>query len=217
MKAFRLILICAISAMPIAVSAQEKEVFIPKGSVSAGIQAAYASLNSNNSDFMLLLNEINAAGHAFYAAPGVEFSYRDNRAVGLRLNYVSGNLAMDNADAAVRSVGGAVFHRNYFALDRKNRLAAFVEFSASLTGRRADFVKTGENTSSLKAGLTFSPGLMYFVMNNVSISFSIGMAGLSYNSAKCYSGGVETGHSHRFGADFGLDLLGSGFGISFYF
>lgn len=217
MRAGRLILIIAVSVLPLTVSAQQKEIFMPAGTFSVGIQAAYAGLNSDNSDILLLLDQVNAKGSAFYAAPQAEFSYRDNRTLGVRMNYCSASLSADQIGAGMRRIGGAVFHRNYFALDRKNRLAAFAEFSASLTGGRTQFGNENEYSSSLRARLSFSPGLTYFVMNNVSVSLSIGLAGLSYNSVKCYSDGVETGYRHKFGADFGLDLLGSGFGISFWF
>lgn len=236
MRILRLIPLAVAVTLCLSAAAQDDpqpSAFIPGGSFSAGAQIAYAQLDSDNSEIFLLVNPVTARGSATLVAPFAEYSYRDDRSIGLRLSYLGASARLDDLtldllneglqfsvsdmSARLNSFGGALYHRNYFGIDRRNRLAAFAEFALSLSGGRSDFGSDGEYSSSFKAGLSFSPGLMFFIMNNVAASCSVSMGGLSYNSVKCYSDGTGTGHRSKFGSRFGLDLLGINFGVSFHF
>ncbi|MCQ2176919.1 MAG: hypothetical protein MJY41_03145 [Bacteroidales bacterium] len=222
-----------ILAMAFCAGAQERTAFIHKGSIEIGAQVAHTSLESDNSDILLLLNPLTIGSKATLIAPFAQIAYRDNKAIGARLSIFDAFLEMDNltldllnddmqfdleaVTAAMSTFGGSVFHRSYYGLDSKNRLAAFTEFSLSLTGGQSDFGKNGDFSKSLKAKLSFSPGLIFFVMNNVAASFSLSMANISYNSIRCYSDGAENGKRARFGSKLGPDITGVNFGVSVFF
>ena len=220
-------------AAGIAAAAQELPSFIRKGSISIGAQLAHTSIDSDNSDILMLLNPLSVNGKATLFAPVAQISYKDNKALGIRACFFDVNLDLENLTidllnddmqfdlesltAAMSTFGGSVFHRSYYNLDAKNRLAAYTEFALSLTGGQSDMGINGEFTKSLKAKVSFSPGIIFFVMNNVATSFSLSMANISYNSVKCYSDGKESGQRSKFGSKLGPDITGVNFGISVYF
>lgn len=222
-----------LSAAAFLASAQENTAFIRKGSIAVGAQMAHANFESDNSDILLLLNPLTVGSRATLIAPFAQIAYRDNKTLGARLNFFDACLEMDNLtldllnddmqfdidaiSASMSTFGGAIFHRTYYRLEEKNRLAAFTEYSLALTGGQSDFGKQGGFSKSLKAKLSFSPGLMFFVMNNVAASFSLSMANISYNSVKCYSNGAVNGTRARFGSKLGPDITGINFGISVFF
>lgn len=233
MRIDRLIPLLAAMTLCLTLAAQnEPSTFIPAKNISAGAQFAYTDLNTDNTELYLLIHPVSAKGQATLIAPFVEYAYRDDRALGLRFSYLNAcaqldhltldllndglQLSLSDMSAHICSYGGTLYHRNYFGLDRRNLLAAFAEVGLNLTGDRSDFGDGSAYSSSFKAGLTFSPGLIFFVMDHVAASCSVSMGGVSYRSVKCYSNGVETGHRAKFGSRFGLDLLGINFGISFY-
>ncbi len=217
----------------LSVAAQnEPSAFISAKNLSVGAQFAHADLNSDNTELFLLINPVSAKGQATLIAPSVEYAYQDDRALGLRFSYLHACAQLDqltlnllndglqfslpDMNAHISTYGGTLYHRNYFGLDRRNLLAAYAEVGLNLTGGRSDFGDGSAYSTSFKAGLTFSPGLIFFVMDNVAASCSVSMGGMSYRSVRCYSDGRETGHRAKFGSRFGLDLLGINFGISFY-
>lgn len=206
--------------------------FIPAHSKAAGAQFAHVSFDSRDSELLLLLNPMTASGSASVVAPFVEYAYSDDKSFGLRVNWFSANallddltldllneglqFSVDNIEGGMRTLGGSVFHRKYFGLDDKNRLAAFTEVALTLSRGRSSFGFADTFTNTLKANIAFSPGLMFFVMNNVSASCSLSMANVSFNSVKCFSDGEMVGEREKFGSHFGLDVMGINFGISFY-
>lgn len=203
--------------------AQEGRLIVPQGDYSMGLQFAVANFNSENSELLLLLNPIDASGRATLVAPFAEYSYRDNRSIGARLSFFSGNavinelgldmlndgLSFDLSDIklGMSSFGISIFHRNYLGLDERGRAGLFAEFALGYTGGT-----TGDSKST-KLELNFSPGFVFFLMDNVSVSCSLSMAGLNYTSVKTSDGGSRS----KFGVRAGVDLLGLNFGVSFHF
>ena len=68
---------------------------IPKGEWQLGMQVSHVSISSNNSEYMLLLNNIDANGSITKISPFLAYSYRNNRSIGLRMQYstASGRVA----------------------------------------------------------------------------------------------------------------------------
>lgn len=234
MKRIFALLFCI--ALGAAANARDARVMVPKGDFSMGAQFAHMRLNSDNSEIMLLLNPINAEGKISQVAPFFEYCYRDDCSFGSRLQYVSADavldkltldllndgLSFDVSDLSTRkrSFGLCVFHRNYFALDERSRVAVISEVSLAYTGGRTDFDITqpgADYSTSRKLNFAFSPGLVYYVMNNVSAMFTLSMANVSYNTVKCYTDGAETGTRAKFAGRFGVDLTGMNFGVAFHF
>lgn len=212
-------------------SAQEPKLIIPKGEWQFGAQMAHASYKSDNSEILMLINPLNANVSAGMFSPFLSYAYRDNRTVGMRLNYFEANIAVDDLTldllndglsfdvsdltGGTRTWSAALYHRNYFGLDDRGRFGVICEFALSYGGTHSNFASQPDSyTLANKAKLSFSPGFVVFVMNNVSTSLTVGMADVYYNNVSCYREGELTGTRHKLGTRFGLDLLGINMGIS---
>ncbi|MBQ6082255.1 MAG: hypothetical protein IJK91_07225 [Bacteroidales bacterium] len=237
MKRVRIIIAAAVMLLcPLLSRAQERPTFIPKGEFAVGIQFGTLDLNSDNSGIMLVLNPITAKGRVSMIAPFVEYAYKNDRVAGARISYTSGNASVDNitidllnegmafdfsdVSAGITMLSATLFHRNYFALDPKSRVAVVAEFALSGGRGHSEFNTGGEamtRADYLNAKLSFSPGLSFFVMNNISITATLSMANLSYNRVECFNNNEPTGSRDKFGANVGLDLLGTWFGVAFHF
>ena len=221
---------------PLLAQAQERPAFIAKGNLSAGIQFGTLDLNSDNSSILLVLNPISAKGRVSMIAPFAEYAYKADRGAGARISYTSGNAAVDNitidllneglafdlnaVSAGITMLDAAVYHRNYYALDPKSRVAVITEFALSGGRGHSEFNTGGEamtRADYLSAKLSFSPGLSFFIMNNISISGIVSMANISYNRVECFNNNERTGSRDKFGAKVGIDLLGVWFGAAFHF
>jgi len=237
MKRFKLTVIASLMLIcPLFARAQERNTFIPEGNFAVGIQFGTLDLNSDNSGILLVINPITAKGRVSMIAPFVEYAYKDDRGAGARISYTSGNASVNNitmdllnegmafdlkdVSAGITLLDATVFHRNYFALDPKSRVAVVTEFALSAGRGHSEFNTGGEamtRADYLNAKLSFSPGLSFFIMNNISITATVSMASLSYNKVDCFNDNEKTGSRDKFGADVGIDILGLWFGAAFHF
>ena len=214
----------------------ERPVFIPKGNYSAGAQLASLNFDSDNSDYMLLLNPINAKARITTIAPFVEYGYAPDQTAGVRLAYTYGNAVVDkvtvdllndgmqydftDVDTEMTTLGAVLYHRTYYGIDRKRRLGLILEESLTLTKGKTDF--SSENSgvtksNSFKVKAAFSPGMTFFVLNNVSIMCTISIANVNYTKVACYEEGERIGDRQKFAARVGLDILGLWFGTAYHF
>lgn len=235
MKHFRTIIIALAMAFA-AVPAEAQTMMVPKGDFSVGAQFAHFKLNSDNSELMLLINPISAQGRISTIAPFFEYAYGNDRSFGARLNYIAADAILDSItldllseglsfdisdlNTHMRSFGASVFHRNYFALDNRSRIGVIAEESLSFTSGRTDYdyASPGQNYAvSRKLNFAFSPGIVFYVMNNVSAFVTVSMANASYNTVRCFTDGAQSGDRAKFAARFGVDLTGINFGVAFHF
>ena len=219
-----------------AASAQERNVFLRKGDRSFGAQFATLDLDSDNIEYMLVFNPITAKGRISTLAPFIEYAYRNDRTAGVRIGYTSGNAAVDNitldllnegmvfdmsgVNAGLKTLDAAVFHRNYFALDRSSRVALVTEVALSASRGSTEFTSEDAGltrANSFNTKLSFSPGVVFFIMNNISVTGTVSMAHIAYNRVDCYSGNEQTGSRTKFGTKIGLDLLGLRLETAFHF
>ena len=232
----RLFLILTVILTVMSMDAAARETFVPKGDLSAGTQLAFINFSSDNSEYFLMLNPLSAEAKFKLFSPFFEYAYADNGSIGFRLDYSIISAAVDNLtldllneglsfdvddlNASTKSAGASIFHRNYFAVDKKERFGFFCEEAFGYRSGRTEFYlgdSSDSYTKSSRVNLSFSPGFVFFVMNNVSLSCSLGMAGVSYNKVSCFNGGSVTGSRQKFAVRFGPDLLGANFGIAFHF
>ena len=61
--------------------------FAYKGEVMMGLTASYGTLSSDDTDIMLILDNINADGTVATVKPFVGYFYRDNNCIGVRFGY----------------------------------------------------------------------------------------------------------------------------------
>ena len=217
------------------ISRFRNHVIAPKGEWQCGISVMYADFSSSNSEYMMLLQGINADASMLRLAPVAAYTFKDNHAVGVRFNYTKlagildsatadllGNLSLSVADinATSNSMGGSVFQRTYVGIDRQGRFGIFWDYILGYTRAKTRFAAGGESSSytiKQKVNLAFAPGVVYFPMNNLSIQANISIADLSYAATTAYENGNAVGSHKGWKAQAGLNLLNLSFGLTIHF
>lgn len=209
---------------------------IPKGEWQLGMQVSHVSISSNNSEYMLLLNNIDANGSITKISPFLAYSYRNNRSIGLRMQYstASGrvsqgdldflsddlNFHIENLHANLTSYQAAVYHRSYIGLDNRGRIGLFSDIMLGYTNSRTAFVYNTETMDSYakthQVKLSLHPGIVVFAMNNVSMHVSMGIGGVSYNNTQYIKAGEVVGTRDYSKANFKLDVLDISMGMSIH-
>lgn len=241
----RHLLIFLLAALPAAAFAEAPDstavapgrpVMIQKSNFAAGAQFAYMKLDSDNSELLQIIGPIGAKGSISHITPFFEYAYRDDCSLGAKLQFLVGDAAIDNLsidllseglnfnvtdiDSHLKRFSAFIYHRNYFALDRRSRVGVIAEESLCYSHTVTDYDHDAPGTKYSKGDkitLAVSPGIIFFVMNNISVSFTLSMASISYNSVKSYRNSEVTGGRDKFGARFGVDITGINFEIGFHF
>lgn len=204
----------------------------PKGEWQCGLSVMYADFSSNNSDFMLLMQGLDANASILRLAPEGAYTFMNNHAVGARFHYTNingmvdeltadllGNMSigLNDVNAQSRSMGGSVFQRTYVGLDSKGRVGIFWDYILGYSRGKTQFY-TGDVPSAYslknKISLNFSPGIVYFPMNNISVQACISLAGLSYTNVKAFEDGQPVGRRHAWKAHASLSILDLNFGLT---
>lgn len=204
----------------------------PKGEWQCGLSVMYADVSSANSDFMLVLQGIDAGASMLRLAPEGSYTFRDNHSVGAKFQYTNINgyidaatadllgnftLSVEGLQAVSRTMGANVFQRTYMGLDEKGRVGLFWDYILGLSRTKTSFY-AGEPSDSFslnnKIYLAFAPGIIYFPMNNISVQANIHLAELSYGNMKAYDDGMLTGSRHAWKAAASINLLGISFGLT---
>ncbi len=206
----------------------------PKGEWQCGLSVMYADFSSDDSEYMLLLQGVDAGASMLRLAPEAAYTFADNHAVGARFQYTNlngsldaatadllGNLSLsvENVHALSRSMSGSVYQRTYVGLDNRGRIGIFWDYVLGLTRTKSQFY-TGDAPNaysvSKKIHLGFAPGIVYFPMNNVSIQANISLADLSYGSVTAYEGGQPVGTRTIWKAKASLSILNISFGLTIH-
>lgn len=208
----------------------------PKGEWQVGLQGMYLNLSSDNSEYMLLLSGIDAKASMFRVTPLVSYTYMTNQSVGLKLQYtqIDGmvdaatldllndglSFGVNNVNAHMRTFSAAVYHRSYIGLDNRGRVGLIYDFTLGYSrGRSVMGIGDPGDSYSLnnQFKLTFSPGFVFFAMDNVSAHVTLSVADLSYNNVRAYSGGSLSGTRDFWRAQLKLNALDLNFGLAFHF
>ena len=213
-------------------------IFVFKGESMAGLTISYGTLESDNSNLWLVLDQLNLRGQIFSIEPHYGFFYRDNNAVGVRIGYSYTNGALDNAalnlgDAADinlsignigytnRGFSAAIYHRSYMSIDRKGRFGLFGEWelagkiARSKTGATTEGSSYSSIAANYRLSLTFAPGLAVYIFPNVCASVSFGLGGLQYNHIRQMDGDMNFVGKRDFSKlNFGLNLAEINIGVN---
>ena len=212
--------------------------YVYKGEVMLGLTASYGNLRSEDSDIMLLFDNINFGLKSATIKPFFAYAYRDNLAVGLRFGYdrLSGqlgnvdlnlglvadmeNMGISNLRLSNESFSWSVFHRNYIGLDRRGTVGVIMEAELLCkTGTTAVWSGIGQDATksdsrNFAARLNFNPGLAVYVMPQVCVTVTVGVGGLYYNNIRQFDmAGSEIGRRDRSGLSFKLNLADIQVGI----
>ena len=210
----------------------KSHLIIPKGDWQIGMAASYMNLSTNDSEFLLLLNDTYSSAAAFRISLHGAYSYMRNQSLGLRIQYSNGacsvdastldllgNFSLDLKDvkAKTNSYSAYLYNRSYVGLDYRGRVGFFLEAALGYSNSRSNIsVGSPSNAYTLnnKVSALFSPGIIFFPMNNVSLSASLNLAELSYNHSTGYENNHVTGDRKYFKAQAKLNLLALNFGIT---
>ncbi len=211
--------------------------FVYKGEVMLGLAASYGTLDVSDSDLMLLFDDINLNVRRTAVMPFVAYSYRDNRAVGMRFGYEFfqgdlGNIALDLGSGAELSFGlsdinlrnesysWSAFHRNYIGLDRRGIIGAILETELLVkTGTTTFSMGSGESrdysvSKNFAAKLNINPGVAVYVFPQVCVTVTVGIGGLYYNQIRQQDlYGVETGRRDHSALKFKLNIADIQIGV----
>ena len=206
----------------------------PKGEWQCGMSVMYADFNSANSDYMLMLQGLDLRASMLKITPEAAYTFKNNHAVGVKFNYLKfggmldsatadllGNMSLSVSDinAATNSMGGSVFQRTYIGIDKQGRFGIFWDYILGYTRAKTQFASgeaSNSHTVKEKVYLAFSPGVIYFPMNNVSIHANISIADVSYATTKAYQNGNQVGMHKGWKAQAGLNLLNLSFGLAIH-
>ncbi len=208
--------------------------FIPKGKWSFGLTASYGELNTDDIQFLSILENVDFKGKIYSIKPFISYFIRSNQSVGLRINYSRGiadlaNLSMDFDDDLnfdlkdvsyyTHNLSASFFYRNYIGLSRAKRFGLFNEVDLSLGSGSSRFKRLydGEprdtRTVTTTASLNFSPGVAVFIQEYVAFNVSFGVFGLNLRKEKQATNGVDEGSRFTSGANFRFNIFNINFGL----
>lgn len=209
--------------------------FIPKGTWQVGITASYGEIGTKDLDVFGLLSDIDISAYAFSIKPYIQYFFRNNMSVGLRLGYYNARGSIDSMDVSAIedmsfSLNDVMYHAEtytaaltfsqFLGLSRRGRFGIFNEIEASFQGGHNEFRRPygGELrntfTSIFEAQLNFSPGVQVFVLKNVATHVSFGVFGFYFKHEKQKEEEVDTGDRFSSGANFRFNLFNINFGIA---
>ena len=212
----------------------KNHLIVPKGSWQCGISVMYADFSSDNTEYMLMLQGLNANASMLRLAPEAAYAYSDNHAVGAKFQYTNmngmmdsmtadllGNLSLSVSDinATSTTLGGAIFQRTYIGIDRRGRFGITWDYVLGYTRSNTHFTTADASLSDSlkeKVSLSFAPGVVYFPMNNVSIQANISIADVSYAVTTAYDSGAPVGRHTGWRARASLNLLNLSFGLTIH-
>lgn len=208
--------------------------YVPKGQWSFGLTVSYGNLSTKDLEIFDLLSDINIGAHAFRIRPYLQYTVRNNLAVGMRFGYYNArgnvdsfkvdidedmNFSLHDIGYKAESYTGAVFASQYIGLSRHGRFGIYNEIELAFGSGSSDFKRPyGGNlrtthTTWTKAQLNFSPGVQMFIMKNVSFHISFGVFGFNVKKERQTEDGKDTGNRLSSGASSRFNLFNINFGI----
>jgi len=201
-----------------------------KGEVMLGLTASYGTITSEETDFWLIVDNIDAEGTTATVKPFFGYFYRDNNCVGVRFGYTRISGKLDSFGINLGEQNGlsfyvpwlnltsnrysiGLFHRSYVPLDAKGRFGAFGEFELAFTmGDNLFAYQSGDHgkqtkseNATLKVG--FSPGIAVYAFPNVCATLSFGLGGFKYTHIRQLDEqGNEVGTRRYSKMDFRLNI-----------
>lgn len=218
--------------------------FVYKGELMMGLTASYGTLSSDETDLMLVFDNIKADGTIATVKPFIGYFYRDNNCIGIRFGYTHMGGTLDNADFDAgenNDLSGqlpyvdlqsneysfGIFHRSYAGLDPKGRFGLFAEFELALATGRSNFAydpdhnedgapnRTFNNKTQVK--LSFNPGAAVYIFPNVCATISFGLGGIQYtNITQKNAEGKKVGSRKASNMRFRLNIAAINIGMTIH-
>ena len=177
--------------------------FIFKREVAIGLTVSYGTITSDDTDYMLILDDLNFSGSIFTINPSFSYFVKDNLSFGARFGYSKTDGHIDNAaldlgeandmnisfsDINLNSTSSSfgIFMRSYAGIDAKGHFGLFAELEASYkTGKSVFSYKSNEeikytHSNNQQFKCSFNPGCAVFIFPNVCTTLSFGLGGVQY-------------------------------------
>ena len=215
--------------------------FAYKGEVIMGLTASYGTLSSDDTDVLLILDNINADGSVTTIKPFVGYFYRDNRCLGARFgyNFMSGTLDQgglfdlgENNNVSLNipyldfkssNYSFGIFHRSSAGLDPKGRFGLFAELELSVSTGTSRFSYESEGkvkqtySDNTQLKLAFNPGAAVYIFPNVCATLSFGLGGIQYTTVNQHDElGNKIGTREASKMKFKLNILAINIGMTFH-
>lgn len=216
--------------------------FAYKGEVMMGLTASYGTISSDETDLMLIFDNIDADATIATVKPFVGYFYRDNHCIGVRFGYSHMSGTLDNTyfdagegndlsgqlpyvDLSSDEYSFGIFHRSYAGLDPKGRFGLFAEFELALSTGHSNFAydpdhkeggvpnRTYNDKTQVK--LAFNPGAAVYIFPNVCATISFGLGGIQYTSiTQKDADGNKVGSRKASNMRFRLNIAAINFGMT---
>ena len=211
--------------------------FVPKGQVLGGITISYAHLDSNDSQYLLMISGLDAELAMTQLSPFIGISYAKNQVIGAQFVYQRIKGAVDNVSLRLgsnedysftlkdvniqhQSYTAALFHRAYLGLDLRGRFALFNETRVGVSLGKQIFsynsTTLDQYTRNREVSITFHPGFAACIMNNVSLHASVGVGGVRLNNSRVYDNNEVIGKRTAANANFRINLTDISLGITLH-
>ncbi len=208
--------------------------FIPKGKWAFGMTASYGSLNTEDSQILSLVENVDFSGKIYSIKPFISYFIRSNQSIGIRFNYSRGigdlnNLSVDFDDDLnfdlrdvsyyTMSYSTSVFYRNYIGLNRSNRFGVFNEVDVSVGSGTTRFKRIYDGnprdtkTTITQGSINFSPGVAVFIQEFMAFNVSFGVFGVNFRREHQLTDGVDEGTRFTSGANFKFNIFNINFGL----
>lgn len=215
----------------------EGAVFVPKGQLMVGGTIGASSEKLTDASLLIIQN-VNANGYNFSAAPYFAGFVADNFCVGTKFRYNRMMLDLGSIDLNLtddmnfglkdfyfinHKYEGQVFARYYLAIANSKMFGMFAE------GRLTYAYSEGKNTIGTGAdmsgtyqmkhsvGFSVNPGLCVFLTNNAAFEVSLGILGVDYSWKRQITNQIDNGYITSGGANFKLNFLSINLGVSVFF
>ncbi len=207
----------------------------PKGLWHIGLTANYGELNTEDSEFLSLIQDVDLKGKIYSIKPSISYFLRNNICVGLRLAFTKGEMGINSFKVDIDedmsfdlhdikyssdSYAAAVFIQQYFGLSRRGRFAVFNEAEVSVGTGSSHFIRPfdGElrdtRTKTQTFNINYSPGVSIMMMKNAAFNLSFGIFGFHLKDEKQWENGEESGSRFTSGINFRFNLFNINFGVS---
>lgn len=208
--------------------------YIPKGKWAIGLTASYGELNTEDSQLLSVLTDLDFSGKIYSINPTISYFVRHNQAVGLKMTYSRGvadlaNLSVDFDDDLsftihdmsyyTESFAIGTFYRNYVGLGSQRRFGVFNEVSLMFQTGNSRFKRLYNDeprdtrTTVTQGSLNFSPGLAVFMHQNVAFNVSFGVFGLKLRHEAQTTNDTDEGSRTTSGANFKFNIFNINFGL----
>ncbi|MFQ8596145.1 MAG: hypothetical protein ACLSAM_10250 [Alistipes onderdonkii] len=215
-----------------------------QGRSDDGLTASYGTVSSDDTDLMLIFDNIDADATIATVKPFVGYFYRDNNCIGIRFGYSHMGGTLDNTyfdagegndlsgqlpyvDLSSDEYSFGIFHRSYAGLDPKGRFGLFAEFELALSTGHSSFAydpdhneggapnRTYNDKTQVK--LAFNPGAAVYIFPNVCATISFGLGGIQYTSiTQKDADGNKIGSRKASNMRFRLNIAAINFGMTIH-